>query len=250
MGRYSKILVIPDTHCEPGDRCERAKWIGRLAAQEEPSHIVHLGDLADMGSMSSYEAFKSSGYLDDCKTSELFLRLLSESAGDAWGRARTVFLEGNHEARTRKFVKDHPELDGTLDLADLGVYRYFDKVLEWNGGPDVWEHAGIMFAHYIQNRMGRAIGGVNHGRSLLLQCMQSVVVGHSHTLHYNSIPLPSNKHIHALVAGCCFEQDHAYAGQNNKRYWRGVAMLHDVKDGEYDLELWSIHRLKRNFKNG
>ena len=250
MARYSKVLVIPDTHTEPGDKCERAKWIGGLIADEEPTHIVHLGDLADMGSMSSYETFKTSGYLEDCKSAELFLKRLSESSGDAWGRAKTVFLEGNHEARTRKFVKDHPELQGSLDLADLGVYKYFDKVYEWDGGPAVWDFNGVMFAHYIQNRMGRALGGVNHARSLLLNCMQSVVVGHSHSLGYSSVPLPNGRHIHALVAGCCFEQEHAYAGQNNKKYWRGCAVLHDLRDGEYDLELWSIHRLKRSFKNG
>jgi predicted phosphodiesterase len=248
MARYSKILVIPDTHVEPGDKCERAVWIGRLIERENPSHIVHLGDLADMGSMSSYEVFKSSAYREDCASSELFLKLLSENGGDAWLRAKTVFLEGNHEARTRKFVRDHPELKGTLDLRDLGVYKYFDKVFEWNGGPSVFEHAGIMFAHYIQNRMGRAIGGVNHARSLLLNTMQSVVVGHSHTLHYNSVPLPNGRHIHGLVAGCCFEQEHEYAGQNNKRNWRGVAMLHDANRGEFDLELISIHRLKRDFQ--
>lgn len=248
MGRYQKIVVIPDTHCEPGDKCERATWIGNLIAAEEPTHVIHLGDIAEMGSMSFYDPIKSTAFSQDCEVTRLFQEKLVEAGGDAWEKATTVFLEGNHEARIRRRVTDAPELMGAIDLKHLGVFEYFDKVLQWKGGPEIYETAGIMFTHYIQSRMGRAIGGLNHARTLLLNTMQSVVVGHSHTLHYHSIPLHNNRHIHGLVAGCCFEHEHAWAGQNDKKYWRGIAVLHDAKNGEFDLELVSIHRLKREYK--
>ena len=235
--------MIPDTHVEPGGNVKRAVVLGRLIADERPTDIIHIGDLAEMGSMSFFDPIKSHAYVKDCEAVNKFMKTLIGEAGDAWDTANTVFLEGNHEARIRRRVEESPELYGAIDLSDLGVFDYFKKVVEWSGGPGVYERDGVLFAHYIQNRMGRAIGGVNHARSLLLKTKQSVVVGHSHLLNYSSDTNAKGDHLHALVCGCYFSDRHKWAGQSNEGYWRGVALLHDVRKGNFDLELVSLYRL-------
>ena len=247
MSKFKKILVVPDSHVEPGQSNVRAEWLGRMLEEEEPTHLVHIGDIAEMGSMSFYDPIKSTAYTRDCEAVHDFLYKFKKAAGSAYDDVQKVFLEGNHEARIRRRVIESPELKEAIDLKGLGVYEYFDKVVEWRGGPGVYNLAGIMFSHYVQNRMGRAIGGVNHARSLLLETMQSTVVGHSHALNYHSKALPNGRHIHGLVSGCFFEHEHEWAGQNSGKYWRGVAVLHDVRQGEYDLELISMHRMKKRY---
>jgi len=244
----TSILVIPDCHVEPGQNMRRADWLGEFIKDRKPDVIVHIGDLAEMASLSSYDTIKDSAYLQDCAAAAEFMSRVVKKSGNVWKNTRTIFLEGNHEDRIRRFVGGVPELEGVMSLGDLGVYQFFKEVNEWHGGPAIVEIEGILFAHFFANRMGRAIGGINQGRSMLINNMKSSVCGHTHLLNYSTVPLPDGLHRHALVAGCFFEHHQDFAGQSNAKYWRGVAMLHDCKNGEFDLELISLHRLRKEYK--
>ena len=244
------ILVIPDSHVEPGEDNSRATLLGKHIRKLKPDYIVHIGDLAEMGSMSYHDPIKSCSFKQDCKAVKDFMRKLMRAAGPAWTNAETIFLEGNHEFRMRRKVLEMPELEGLINLEQLGIYDYFDRVVEWEGvpgGPGIIEIEGVVFSHYLQNRSGRAISGVNHARTMVKDWHQSCVVGHSHLLNYTSDPLPGGGHIHGIVCGCFFDHDHEWAGQTQRRYWRGIVVLHDVKDGQLDLEQISLHRLEQMY---
>jgi len=242
-----RYLVLPDTHVEPGGSMVRAKWLGRYIKDIQPDVIVHIGDLAEMGSMSYHDDIKTTDYVKDCKAVNRFQEILTDEAGEAWTKARTVFLVGNHEHRITRRTEECPELFGAISIGDLGVYDYFDTVVEWEGGPGIYEGDGVLFAHFIQSRMGRAIGGVNHARTLLLRTMQSVVVGHSHQLNYSCTTNAKGEHLHALVCGCFFSDRQKWAGQSNESYWRGVAVLNGVSKGNFDLQLMSLKMLRRDY---
>lgn len=247
---HTSILVIPDTHVAPGEDNTRAILLGKFIKARKPTHIVHIGDLAEMGSMSYHDPVKSCSYQADVKAVHDFMGKLIKHSGKAWDNAKTTFMEGNHEARMRRKVEEMPELSGVISLDHLGVFDWFDDVVEWRGipgGPQMTEINGVLFGHFMQGRTGRAIGGINHARALLLNGLQSCVVGHSHMLNYATIPKPNGTHVHGLVVGCFFDHDHSWAGQSQLRYWRGVCMLHDVNNGEFDLEQISLHRLQREF---
>lgn len=242
-----KIIVIPDSHIEPGQSYDRARWLGQYINEAAPDVVLHIGDLAEMGSLSTHTIIKESEYKHDVACTLGFQEVLAEAGKRGWNRARKVFLVGNHEARIHRMLEENPALHGAIDPKHLGLWEFWDEVYDWEGGPTVAEIEGVRFAHYFQSRMGRALSGVNHARTLLTNNMQSSVCGHSHALSYHAIPLPNGKHIHGLVCGCFFEQRQHWAGQSNERYWRGFAVLHDVKDGEFDLELVSMHRLKGQY---
>lgn len=247
--KNNDILVIPDTHVEPGQNNERARWLGNLIADRQPSCIVHIGDLAELGSMSFHDPIKSTAYDMDVRSVKDFMELLKQHASNAWTDANTYFLEGNHEARIRRRIAEQPELAGTIKLEDFGVYEDFDQVIEWSGGPGVLELNGVLFAHFIQGRTGRALGGVNHARTLLLNCMQSCVVGHSHALSYACQPLPRGDHAHGIVCGCFYDHFQEYAGQFSDKFWRGVVYLHDVRKGELEPEFISLKRLRDTWRS-
>lgn len=242
------ILVIPDTHVEPGEDNYRATLLGRYIKKNKPDIIVHIGDLAEMGSMSFHDPIKSCTYAADVEAVQDFMKKLKKAAGKAWIEAETIFIEGNHEARMRRFVDSQPEFEGVICLEDLGVFEDFDVVVEWDGipgGPGTIEREGVRFSHYVQTRMGKAMSGVNQGRAMIKDWHQSVVVGHSHLLSYATEPLPDGRHLHGVVVGCFFDHDHSWSGQSQKRYWRGLIMLHNVENGQMDVEQVSLHRLEQ-----
>ena len=244
------VIVVPDTHVAPGEDNSRARLLGKLIKERKPTHVVHIGDLADMGSMNFYDPIKSCSWLDDVTAVKDFMDKLRNSAGKAWTNATTVFCEGNHEERMRRKVAEMPELQGVIGLRPMGIFDWFDEVVEWEGspgGPGIYELEGVVFAHYLQSKGGRAISGVNHARTMVKDWHQSCVVGHSHLLNYTSDPVPKGGHIHGIVCGCFFDHDHSWAGQTQRRYWRGVLHLHNVKDGQMDVEQISLHRLERMF---
>ena len=46
-------LIIPDCQVRPGDDLSFLNWIGQYIIDKKPDVIVHLGDFADMPSLSS-----------------------------------------------------------------------------------------------------------------------------------------------------------------------------------------------------
>ena len=56
----SNHLVIPDTQCKDGIDFEYLKHIGQYIVDVKPDVIIHLGDFADMESLSSYDQGKKS----------------------------------------------------------------------------------------------------------------------------------------------------------------------------------------------
>jgi hypothetical protein len=79
----------------------------------------------------------------------------------------------------------------------------------------------------------------------------SFVVGHLHIFSHavQTISGASNKQTHGLSAGCLISEkdNHSWAG-TSQHYWvRGACMLHRVENGSFDLEWWSLARIRETF---
>ena len=48
-------LMIPDTQCKPNIDMSYLSWVGQYIVDKKPEVIVHIGDHADMPSLSSYD---------------------------------------------------------------------------------------------------------------------------------------------------------------------------------------------------
>ena len=51
----------------------------------------------------------------------------------------------------------------------------------------------------------------------------------------------------SIIAGSCYEHDEDYLGPQGNKHWRGILMLHDVHDGEFDLMPVSLQFLKKKY---
>ena len=244
------ILVIPDSHCRPGVSNSRFTWLARLIADTQPEVIVHLGDLFDMESLCSYDkgkkSFEGRRYTKDIAVGQNALQRLSDAFSPAYN-PRRVFLEGNHEHRIAKAVDFEPALDGKLTLADLGL-----KDFGWETHPFLKTVTieGVCFSHYfVSGVMSRPIGGENPATSLINKQHRSCIAGHLHLYDYSERTDAAGKKIQCITAGCFLEpgQWEGYAGPANLLWRNGVTYLHGVQGGQFDFEMISTARLRREY---
>lgn len=243
--RPAKILVMPDAHVEHGQDLKRFEWFKNLEKEIQPDFTVCLGDFADMKSLCSYDKgkkeFEGRRYKKDVEATHKALDVL----GPGNGTTNRIMLIGNHEHRIVKACSLQPELDGVLSIDDLGYKSYGWQQYDFKVPVEI---NGVTFCHYLPSGiMGYAISGNNAASSILAKHFTSAVVGHSHLFDYSERTDPYGNRKIAMAAGCFFEHDEEYAGPANRMYRRGVAVLHRVHNGEFDVEWVSINRLKEEY---
>jgi hypothetical protein len=239
-------LVIGDAHVAPGQDLRRFTWLGRMVAALRPTNVISIGDWATMESLSSYDKGRRSAenrrYSRDISAVNESLRLYHRELPKNW-KARHDITMGNHEYRILRYGEDTPQMD---------ICGYEDMEFEkrgWRVHPFLTPVVidGVSYSHYWQNQNSRfAIGGVNAARNLLLKKLTSCVAGHSHLLQWYTISTETRR-LHGLVCGSYFEHRESYANQSNEGWWSGICVLRNVRDGDYDLEMWSMSRVRKEF---
>lgn len=151
-------------------------------------------------------------------------------------------LAGNHEDRIHRYLNDRPELAGTYSLESLGFAEF-----GWRAVPFLIHVRldGIHYVHFVANSMGNAVSSKHLGANILTRTMASVVVGHSHRF---SLHMEHGARKFGLSAGCYFEHEEGYAPPTaNEDWWRGLVVLHDVKDGYGRIEQIPLEEVKRRY---
>ncbi len=240
------ILVVPDSHAEPGVSNERYDILNKYIHDTRPDCVVNIGDHADLPSLCSYDkgkkSFEGRRYRKDVDAAREASERLVRGLGTRGYAPRLVLTLGNHENRINKAVEDDAVLDGTISTKDLGyeetgweVYPYLEPVTI----------KGVAFCHYFPSGvMNRPIGGENAANALIKKNHVSCVQGHSHLRDFSERTRPDGSRVLGLVVGCYFEHHHSFAGATNRMYWRGVVRLRGVDKGSYDHEWISIKRLR------
>ena len=251
-------LVIGDPHCKPGVSNKRFEYLGKFIADKKPDVIVCIGDFADMESLCSYDRgkkdFEGRRYNNDINAAHDALRLI-QAPTCAYNeqqrknkktqyKPRKILTLGNHEQRIERAVECSPELEGTIGYEDLKYKDYGWEVIPYTVPIEV---DGVWYCHFFPSGIkGEAISGVNIASNILTKMMVSSTVGHCHLFDYATRALPNGKRIHGLSAGCFADLSHVekYAINVQYMWWAGLVLKHNVKDGEYDLEVFSMNRLQ------
>jgi hypothetical protein len=253
-------LIIPDTQVKPDVNLEHLGWLGKYIVDIKPDVIVHLGDHFDMPSLSSYDkgtaAIEGKRVQEDIEVGKLGLDLILEPMKRYNNAARKNkkavyspelhFLMGNHEDRVDRYINTHPELQGYMSIEELGIesagftrHKYMQPV----------NIDGILYSHYFANPMsGRPYSGRAAG--LLQRVGKSFVMGHRQELDYTCRELCDGSRQMGLVAGAFYQHDEGYKGPQGNKHWRGVVVLHEVRDGWGDAMFVSLDYLSRKYGNG
>lgn len=251
-------LIIGDPHCKPGVFNKRFEYLGNFIIDKQPNVIICLGDFADMESLCSYDknkkSFEGRRYKNDMAAVHQALELINEPTKHyneqqkknkkTQYKPRKIMLLGNHEQRIERAVECSPELEGTIGFDDLKYKNYGWEVIPFTIPIQV---GGIYYSHFFPSGIkGDAITGVNVASNILTKIMLSATVGHNHLFDYATKALPNGKRIHGLSAGCFADSNNIeqYALNTQYMWWHGLVLKHNVQNGEYDLEVFSMKRLQ------
>jgi hypothetical protein len=242
-------LVIVDSHAVPGVPNDRFLWAGRFAADRGVDVVVDIGDSFSMQSLCHYDQGKK-GF--EKRRIELDL----EVGWDAWDqftkglaghRPKLIRTLGNHEQRFYKLLSYEPRLEGVLVPDWKSAEHGFVEVPY--GEPIVID--GVVYAHaFLNPGTGKEITGVMPARAVALKGHRSAVSGHIHRRSFHEETDLMGNRITVVNAACYFPHFEEYAGfSGNAAWWRGLTVLHEVRNGEFDLEWVGYSRVEKKYKD-
>lgn len=250
-----KILVIPDTQCKPEVPLEHLAWAGEAICEYRPDVVVHLGDHWDFPSLSSHDKagskyFEGKRYLADVEAGNVGMDMLLAPLKELQGKQkknkeklykpRKVFLMGNHENRLSRAINNNPMLEGLmtydhLSLKDWEVQEFLHPIFI----------NGVGFNHYWPvGAMGRP---ASSPAAIISKLHMSCIAGHQQGKAIAYSKRADGVAVTAIVVGSYYLHDEDYMDKLSNRHWRGLLMLHEVNDGQFDEMTLSIDYLKAKY---
>lgn len=244
-GKFRRMIIIPDTQCKAGVPLDHLTWAGKYIAEKKPDIVIHLGDNWDFPSLSSYDkgkhCFEGRRYKMDIEAGNHGMRLLTEPYRKIKGyKPEEHFLFGNHEDRVTRLLENEPWLDGVVGFDDLDLSGWnTHKFLE------VVDIEGVLFSHYFYNpKNSRPWGGM--AATVLKNVGRSFVQGHRQGLDISLHQLSTGGRRRGIIAGSFYQHDEEYLGPQGD-HWRGILVLNEVRDGDFDVLEVSLDFLRRKY---
>lgn len=251
-GPVFTVVALGDLHDSPDIPKDRFQWIGRYAAQVQPTHIVSIGDFITLDSLNTHQGNETfSGrakgtFLNDLASAQEAMRILDwEITGLPAQRHLTM---GNHERRLFSFEEEAPETYGMLR-------HELERLFESNG----WTHTpygkeyfigGVSLVHVPLNRLGKSYGGKTAEIQVANDSNHDIVFGHSHVARIHSAPKIGGLHTRVINLGSSLPYGHIekYAEHCATGWDWGVWTL-TIYDGA--IQGWSyvdMKTLEKKFK--
>jgi len=243
-----QIAVVTDCQVRPGVPLSHLEWCGQYLAKKQPDVILQIGDFADLPSLSAHDApgslsLEGKRYKKDLeavhRAMELFLNPIEKVSG--W-KPKKILLYGNHEHRVTRVVKKDPKLEGLMSLSDLRYTEYGWSTYDFLQPISI---NGVAFCHYFPSGvMGRPI---TSAKSILSKLHMSAFAGHQQGRDIAYSKRADGKDLTAIISGSFYQHEEDYLSPFTNQHWRGMYVLHEVLDGNFDEMAVSIKYLKRTF---
>lgn len=247
-----KHMVIPDTQTKPGTPLSHFTWAGEYATEKRPDVIIHIGDFADMPSLSSYDigkkTYEGRTYKADIESvieaQELLFKPIRKEMKKTGWKPRFVLCLGNHENRINRAVELDRKLEGTISVDDLQFEKFGWKVVPYLQPINI---DGIMYCHYFTTGvMGRP---VTSARALVTKKHMSCTMGHTPVTELDMSQVKGDgTPIIGLFAGAYYQHDEDYLGPQGNPVHRQLWMKHEVNNGFYYPCPVSINFLKNRYE--
>jgi hypothetical protein len=106
---------------------------------------------------------------------------------------------------------------------------------------------GVAFCHYYPSgSLGRATGSA---RAILNKMHMSCFAGHLQGRDIAYGKRADGTEITSIIAGSFYQHNEDYLSPMTNNHWRGLYVLHAVKDGSCDEMAVSLEYLKRKYGN-
>lgn len=249
-----KHLIIPDTQVKYGLDFSYLNRIGQYIVDKKPDVVVHLGDFADMESLSSYDvgkkSFEGKRYIKDIAAAkEAMDKLLgplrecnirAKKNKEKQYKPRLVLCLGNHEERIERAVNSDPKLEGLIKYEDL---PYEDWEVHSFLKPVFID--GIAYCHYFPTGvMGRPATTATY---MVSKLHMSCIAGHQQGKQVAYGKRPDGSTITCIIAGSCYEHNETYLDHQSNNHFRGILLAHRVNNGCFDECFVSLDYLKERY---
>jgi len=168
-GTY-KILVLPDIHIPY--QCHKAVEAAiALGEKFKPDEVIQLGDLLDCYSLSHYPktTLRSSNFAKEVEEAIALLKSIKERTGAKYA----TLLEGNHEARLRKYLLNSAsslknlsalKINNLLNLASIG-WDFIPEHKFYAVNDVFFTHGEFVNAHSAKKHMDEYRETIIHGHT-------------------------------------------------------------------------------------
>lgn len=243
-----RIAYIPDVQAMPGSPVSHLTHLGMYLARKQPDVIYCAGDFGDYPSLSRFgrgeRKWEGRRYKNDIgafhRSMEALVTPIAKAAGY---KPYWEFGEGNHEYHIERITEEYPFLEGWINKEeDLKLASY-----GWRVHPFLQPVAigGIAFAHYFPSGiMGKPI---TTAHALLGKLHMSAIAGHQPGRDIAYGRRADGAQMTAIISGSFYQHDMEHLSPFTNAHWRGMYMLHEVRDGQFDEMAVSINFLKRKF---
>ena len=251
-----RILVIPDTQVKEGVPLDHLTWAGRAIVHYQPDVVVHLGDHADMPSLSSHDVkgskyFEGLRYKKDIEVAKLGMKMLLEPLKEFQAKQkknkekvykpRKVMLMGNHEHRIDRAVNNNPTLEGLISTKDLE----YEKDWEVHQFLHPVFIGGVGFNHFWPvGAMGRP---ASSAATIVSKLHMSCIAGHQQGKQVAYGKRADGQSITSIIVGSYYMHDESYMDQLSNKHWRGLLIMNEVNDGHFDEMFLSIDYLEKKY---
>lgn len=249
-------LYIPDCQVRPGDDLSFLRFIGEYIVDKQPDVIINGGDFSDFPSLSSYDQgtkrHEGMRYKADVEYTHEAMRVLLGPINEYNQKAtknhekryypRKVLTLGNHEHRADRAANSDPKLHGTIGVQDLKYEEFGWEVYPFLQ-PCIIDD--IAYCHYFVT--GTAGRPCPNAAVQLAKKHMSCIAGHQQGLQISTAYRADGKRLTSVIAGSCYEHDEDYMGPQGNKHWRGILVLNDVNQGEFDLMPVSLKYLREKY---
>ena len=243
-----RIAVLPDVQTHPGTPTEYLKYCGQYLALKKPDVIVQLGDFTDLPSLSTHDSkgslqLEGARYKADINSSKTAMDILLTPIHKVSGWDPYLYMTlGNHEHRIVRAIEADPKLEGTISLDDLEYEKFGWKVYPFLQPIVI---GGVAMCHYFPSGvMGRPI---TSAKALLTKLHMSCIAGHQQGRDIAFSKRADGVDMTAILSGSFYTHAESYLSPYTNNHWRGMIMMHSVKDGSFDEMMVSVDYLKRRF---
>lgn len=259
------VLWFCDAHDVPDVDKSRFHLLGQLIADKRPDTIIQGGDFLSMESLSHWDKDKRQiiegrrlakdlqSAIESWKIVEGYVQKVAKY--DRYVKRKfyhpdLVWFEGNHEDWLNQYVQRKPEWEGIIEVPNHleineNLFASFDYV-PWK---EIRVIDGILYCHAPIGRTGPIYSKYITTKALIDMSNIPIVFGHTHRRQDDTIARYDDdgnlKTIRSVCGGCFFDEWPHYAEGNTNDYWQGCLLLHVYDHGKFDVEEWSLERLRK-----
>jgi len=233
-----RIVICPDVHLTTKVPKEY-QLVKKFIKDYKPDEVILLGDFMEVEALSSYDLCKR-GLIEGQRYEKEIVVAEKELSWLVDHTKKVTYLCGNHESRCDRYLDDHPELKGILELPKR--LELAQKGISWHKINKLIKRGKLYLTH-----------GVYYGKYFAKKTVEeygcSIVVGHAHRHQVHTIYPKMQKHPMICTAlGCLGDTDPSYKKDAPTGHINQLAVVEIGSKGYFNL--YPITIINKTFRYG